>query len=66
MVVQEDLFGLPPNDILKNRIKELDRMIAKAIKGSDYQKAKELNTIQEKLIQELVAIGDGEEKKPDE
>jgi len=56
--VQRELFGISKTNELQHRIKELEAEIARALKSGDYQKAKELTTSQETLINELVALGE--------
>ena len=58
---QVDLFDAPKSLELKERVRELDRQIAGALKGNDYDKAKELTQEQEGLIQELVKMGENQQ-----
>jgi hypothetical protein len=57
-VFQEDLFGYSRAEELRRRVKELDDLIATSMKKNDYSKARELTKEQEKIIQELVDLGD--------
>ena len=56
--VQEDLFDVSKPQSLRRRIRELDRLIAKAMKRNDYEQAKSLTEEQKRFIQELVAMGE--------
>jgi len=60
IAVQEDLFESSRLQELRRRVKELDLLIARALRKSDYVRAKELTNQQSKVIQELVALGEGE------
>ncbi len=60
IAVQEDLFESSRFQELRRRVKELDLLIARALRKSDYVRAKELTDQQSKVIQELVALGEGE------
>jgi len=55
---QGDLFEAPGQQLDQNRVRELDRLIAQALKKNDYQAAKTLTAEQEQLIQKLVESGD--------
>ena len=61
--VQSELFGVSRTHELQYSIKNLEAEISIALKSNDYQKAKELTAAQEKLINELVSLG---EKLPPE
>ena len=52
--IQVELFGLSEAENTKQQIRELDQLIAKAVKQKNYPKAKELTERQEKLLQLLV------------
>lgn len=56
--IQKDLFGESKIKNLRIQIKELDRMIAHAVKMKEYQKAKELTDKQSQIIQELVILNE--------
>ena len=43
----------------QNRVRDLDGLIAQALKRNDYAQAKTLTQEQERLIQKLVESGDG-------
>ncbi len=51
--VQRDLFEKPEED-LRRKVRELDRLIAGALKRKEYDKAKSLTSRQEELIRTLV------------
>jgi hypothetical protein len=57
---QEDLFEKSRSRELQIRVKELDYLIAQAIKRSDFNQARELTEQQKSIIQELVAMGESE------
>jgi len=52
--VQEELFGLSETENARQQIRELDRLISKAVKQKEYAKAKDLTERQEMLLQHLV------------
>lgn len=56
--MQGDLFEAPEHHQDQNRVRELDRLIAQALKKNDYMAAKKLTAEQEQLIQKLVESGD--------
>lgn len=57
---QEDLFdSLKPQE-LRRRIRTIDIEIKEALKKNAYDRAKSLTEEQERLIQELVQLGDRE------
>ena len=56
--IQKDLFGESKTKNLRIQVKELDRMIASAMKKKEYQKAKELTDQQSEIIQELVNLSE--------
>ncbi len=58
VTLQEDLFESPGPKELRRRVKELDELIARALKENDYEKARELTGQQEAIIQELVKMGE--------
>jgi len=60
VAIQEDLFESSRFQELRRRVRELDLLIARALKKSDYDQAKEFTDQQAQIIQELVALGDGE------
>jgi len=60
VAIQEDLFESSRFQELRRRVRELDLLIARALKKSDYDQAKEFTDQQAKIIQELVVLGDGE------
>jgi len=62
--MQGELFGTSDVLELKNRIRELDRRMARAMKAEDYTLAKTLTEQQETLIQQLVQLGDSNPKEP--
>lgn len=55
---QGDLFGTSRIKELQDRVKELDRLIALAMKKNRYTEAKSYTEEQEKIIQELVQLGE--------
>ncbi|MCK5146943.1 hypothetical protein KAR48_09310 [bacterium] len=55
---QGDLFAVTNQQDTQNRIRELDKLIASALKKNDYQAAKNLTQEQEILIQKMVESGD--------
>ena len=55
---QKELFGSSRIQELQERIRELDVLIAKALKHNHYDKAKVLSDEQKGIIQELVELGD--------
>lgn len=57
---QEDLFEKSRSRELQIRVKELDYLIAQAMKRSDFNQARELTEQQKSIIQELVAMGERE------
>jgi hypothetical protein len=57
---QADLFDIPPAEELKNRIRELDRLISRSMKKGDFKTAKNLTDEQERLIKQLVSMDEGE------
>ncbi len=59
MALQEDLFESSGPKELKRQVRELDELIARALKENNYKRAKELTTRQEAIIQELVRMGEG-------
>ena len=58
IAVQEDLFDVSKPQTLRRRIRELDVLIAKAMKWNDYEQAKSLTEEQKGFIQELVVMGE--------
>ncbi len=48
---------------LRRRVRELDKLILRALKHDNYERAKELTEQQKSIIQELVNLGDKEMKK---
>jgi hypothetical protein len=52
--IQAELFGVSEAEDVKQRIKELDALIANALKRKLYDKAKELTEQQETLLKKLV------------
>ena len=59
MAFQEDLFESSGPKELKRQVRELDDLIARALKENNYKRAKELTTRQETIIRELVRMGEG-------
>ncbi len=57
-MAQEELFGTDKAQYLKQRVKELDADIAKAMKGKDFAKAKRLTDQQSGMLQELLNLGE--------
>ncbi len=55
---QGELFGTSPAEEMKRQVSELDALIARALKSSDYRQARSLTARQEKLIQKLVSMGE--------
>lgn len=55
---QGDLFDTPKPQELRRRVRELDSMIAKALKKNEYETAKSLTDQQKELIQQLVDRGE--------
>lgn len=55
---QGDLFATSRIQELRERIRELDGLITRALKSKDYAKAKAFTRDQETLIQELVEMGE--------
>jgi hypothetical protein len=53
-VIQGELFGLSEAEHVRQQIKELDALIARALKQKEFLKAKELTEKQELLLQKLV------------
>ena len=58
--IQEDLFESSKSQELRQRVKELDLLISKALKQDDYDRAKEYTEQQKRFIQELVEMGEAE------
>lgn len=58
MALQEDLFEPDGSKELKRQVRELDKLIARALKENNYEKAKELTSQQEAIIQKLVKMGE--------
>ena len=56
--VQWDLFDSSGPQEMQRRGRELDNLITHALKKNDYEHAKKLTMEQERLIQELVRIGE--------
>jgi hypothetical protein len=56
---QADLFHTSRPRELQSRVKELDRLIARAIKSGDFHRARALTEEQKMLIQELVQLREG-------
>ncbi len=52
--VQEELFGLSKMENIKQQIRDLDRLISKALKQKEYAKARDLTEKQELLLQQMV------------
>jgi hypothetical protein len=52
--IQGELFGLSEVEHVRQQIRELDSLIAKAVKQKEFLKAKELTEKQEALLQKLV------------
>ena len=63
LAVQEDLFESSEVPELRRRVRELDKLILRALKHDNYERAKELTEQQKSIIQELVNLGDKEMKK---
>ncbi|RKY82165.1 hypothetical protein DRQ07_02085 [candidate division KSB1 bacterium] len=59
--VQTNLFDFTENESDKQRIKELDDLIKKALKKNDYSAAKRLTDEQRLLLNKLVS-GDSDKK----
>ena len=57
---QESLFEVPRIQELRNRVRELDAAIASALKRRDYSEARELTQEQERIIQQLVDMGESD------
>jgi hypothetical protein len=58
MGIQEDLFTTSKSQELRNRVKELDGLISRALKRNEYECARTLTEQQEKLIHELVVMSE--------
>ena len=58
VAAQENLFGSSRSREMWSRVKELDTLIARALKENDYDRAKKLTDQQARLIQELVVLGE--------
>ena len=58
--LQESLFEVPRIQELRNRVRELDAAIASALKRRDYPEARELTQEQERIIQQLVDMGESD------
>ena len=54
---QEDLFESSEVQEMQRKVRELDNLIAKAMKTKHYDDAKALTAQQEELLQKLMAIG---------
>jgi len=61
--LQEDLFEESQIHDLGNRVKELDVLIARALKEHDYAKAREWTQEQEQIIRQLVEMGETDVKE---
>ncbi|GEM_PF-817798 len=57
---QQDLFGVSKSSALKERVRELDRLIKRALRKKNFESANEFIREQERIIRELVDIGDKE------
>jgi len=60
---QEDLFESSEVQEMQRRIRELDNLIARAMKTKQYDEAKALTAQQEDLLQKLMAMGNESEEK---
>jgi len=58
IAIQEDLFESSTVKRLRSRVRELDALIAQAVKTDNYGRAKGLAEEQKNLLQELVALGE--------
>jgi len=58
IAIQEDLFESSTVKRLRSRVRELDALIAQAVKTDNYDRAKGLAEEQKNLLQELVALGE--------
>jgi hypothetical protein len=55
---QEDLFESSETQEMHRRVRELDTLIAKAVKAKNFDDAKALTDQQEQLLQKLMKMGD--------
>ena len=62
---QGDLFQPEDHDFTQQRVRDLDILIARALKKRDFKSAKTLTAEQETLIQQLVDKGDSTETEKD-
>ena len=60
MGIQEDLFATSRSQELRNRVKELDGLISRALRKNEYERARTFTEQQEKLIYELVVMSEEE------
>lgn len=56
--VQENLFDVSRPEVLRRRVRELDLLIAKALRKNNYDKARALTEEQKRNLQELVDLGE--------
>lgn len=57
-MIQEELFEKDRIEKLRQKIKELDREIASALKNKNFAHAKTLTIQQSQLLQELMELGE--------
>lgn len=55
---QQDLFGNPEPENIRQRIRELDKEIAVALRKQDFDGAKQKTEEQAELIRQLVEMGE--------
>ncbi|HDQ44027.1 MAG TPA: hypothetical protein ENN17_00835 [bacterium] len=58
-VDQQNLFGLSEPEVMRRRVRALDREIAAAMKSRRYDQAKQMAEEQAVLIKQLVELGEG-------
>lgn len=55
---QQNLFGFSEPEVMRRRVKELDREIASAMKQKHFERAKAMADEQAALIRKLVEMGE--------
>ncbi len=58
---QQNLFGFSEPEVIRRRVKDLDREIASAMKQKQFERAKQITDEQAELIRQLVEMGEKSE-----